>query len=166
MAIDASYGFDYHQQKTGDERAELRIQASCRRPLFLCKNYGHRKKTSDSLSCHVSYLSQLCRYSVHTYISPRRLSYAYAIHVLHIACAFSHCSLSGVAIQSFLLSGHYSTPHIMSLLSPNRLKTRLAPHLHWRVPFEAGIYANSPRWSNKGPSGADPIARTFLPPMY
>ena len=38
----------------------------------------------------------------------------------------------------------------MSFLSPNRLRAKLAPHLHWRVPFEAGVYANSPRWSNKG----------------
>jgi len=38
----------------------------------------------------------------------------------------------------------------MSILSPNRLKAKIAPHLHWRVPFEAGMYENSPRWSNKG----------------
>ena len=38
----------------------------------------------------------------------------------------------------------------MSLLSPNRLRARLEPHLHWKVPFTAGVYGNSPRWSNKG----------------
>ena len=37
----------------------------------------------------------------------------------------------------------------MSFLSANRLKSKIAPQLHRRVPFEAGIYANSPRWSNK-----------------
>ena len=37
----------------------------------------------------------------------------------------------------------------MSYLSTRRLRAKLEPHLHWRVPFEAGIYANSPRWSNK-----------------
>lgn len=38
----------------------------------------------------------------------------------------------------------------MSVVSPKRLRARVAPHLHWQVPFEAGVYANSPRWSNKG----------------
>ncbi|KAI9751007.1 MAG: hypothetical protein M4579_006217 [Chaenotheca gracillima] len=49
----------------------------------------------------------------------------------------------------------------MSMLSPSRLKARVSipsrdqvkarvkSHLHWQVPFEAGIYQNSPRWSNK-----------------
>ena len=37
----------------------------------------------------------------------------------------------------------------MSYLSTKRLRAKLEPHLHWRVPFEAGVYANSPRWSNK-----------------
>ena len=50
----------------------------------------------------------------------------------------------------------------MSLLSPNRLKARLAPHLHWRVPFEAGVYANSPRWSNKGSSSSTLTVDTML----
>ena len=50
----------------------------------------------------------------------------------------------------------------MSLLSPNRLKARIAPHLHWRVPFEAGIYANSPRWSNKGLQLDKPLAQIML----
>ena len=35
------------------------------------------------------------------------------------------------------------------MLSARRLRARLDPHLHWQVPFEAGVYANSPRWSNK-----------------
>jgi hypothetical protein len=46
----------------------------------------------------------------------------------------------------------------MVLLSPARwksIKAKIEPQLHWRVPFEAGIYANSPRWSNKD---LDPIA--------
>lgn len=51
----------------------------------------------------------------------------------------------------------------MSLLSPSRLKAKVVhsltpsviyakiePQLHWKVPFEAGIYENSPKWSNKG----------------
>lgn len=42
----------------------------------------------------------------------------------------------------------------MSILSPSRLRARIEPHLHLRVPFEAGVYANSPRWSNKD---LDPI---------
>ena len=50
----------------------------------------------------------------------------------------------------------------MSFLSPNRLKARLAPHLRWRVPYEAGIYANSPRWSNKGYSYAILMGRILL----
>ncbi|KAH0558403.1 hypothetical protein GP486_004938 [Trichoglossum hirsutum] len=41
----------------------------------------------------------------------------------------------------------------MSVLSPNRLKGKfkefIEPQLHLRVPFKAGIYQNSPRWSNK-----------------
>ncbi len=37
----------------------------------------------------------------------------------------------------------------MSYLSTKRLRAKLEPHLHRRVPFEAGIYGNSPRWSNK-----------------
>ena len=37
----------------------------------------------------------------------------------------------------------------MSVLSPSRLRARVAPHLSWAVPFEAGVYGNSPRWSNK-----------------
>jgi hypothetical protein len=53
----------------------------------------------------------------------------------------------------------------MSLLSPSRIKAKviktfswshikakIEPQLHLRVPFEAGIYANSPKWSNKGMS--------------
>ena len=42
----------------------------------------------------------------------------------------------------------------MSILSPNRLRAKVAPHLSWKVPFEAGVYGNSPRWSNKD---LDPI---------
>jgi hypothetical protein len=26
----------------------------------------------------------------------------------------------------------------------------MEPQLHWKVPFEAGFYENSPKWSNKG----------------
>lgn len=53
----------------------------------------------------------------------------------------------------------------MSLLSPSRIKAKviktfswshikakIEPQLHWKVPFEAGVYANSPKWSNKGMS--------------
>ena len=42
----------------------------------------------------------------------------------------------------------------MSLLSPTylkaKLKAKIEPQLHLRVPFTVGIYENSPRWSNKG----------------
>jgi hypothetical protein len=31
-----------------------------------------------------------------------------------------------------------------------RIYKKMEPQLHWRVPFEAGIYQNSPKWSNKG----------------
>ncbi|KAF1987180.1 hypothetical protein K402DRAFT_412188 [Aulographum hederae CBS 113979] len=36
----------------------------------------------------------------------------------------------------------------MSFLSPNRLRAKVGPHLHWKVPFEGGVYPDSPRWSN------------------
>ena len=49
----------------------------------------------------------------------------------------------------------------MSILSPSRLKARLEPHLHWRVPFQAGVYANSPRWSNKDLDPIPPEKRTW-----
>jgi len=62
----------------------------------------------------------------------------------------------------------------MSLLSPSRIKAKviktfswthirakIEPQLHWRVPFEAGVYANSPKWSNKGTPFDD-----LLPPIY
>lgn len=67
----------------------------------------------------------------------------------------------------------------MSLLSPSRIKAKvirtfswthikakIEPQLHWKVPFEAGVYANSPKWSNKD---LDPIpidARTWKPSDY
>lgn len=31
-----------------------------------------------------------------------------------------------------------------------RVKAKVEPQLHWKVPFEAGVYENSPKWSNKG----------------
>jgi len=49
----------------------------------------------------------------------------------------------------------------MSFLSPSRLRAKLEPHLHLRVPFEAGIYANSPRWSNKDLDPIPPEKRTW-----
>jgi hypothetical protein len=48
----------------------------------------------------------------------------------------------------------------MSILSPKRLKARIEPHLYWRVPFQAGVYANSPRWSNKDLDPIPPEKRT------
>lgn len=30
------------------------------------------------------------------------------------------------------------------------IHAKIEPQLHWKVPFEAGIYENSPKWSNKG----------------
>jgi hypothetical protein len=42
----------------------------------------------------------------------------------------------------------------MSVLSPKRFygkaKAFIEPQLHWQVPQETGVYANDPRWSNKG----------------
>jgi len=35
----------------------------------------------------------------------------------------------------------------MSFLSPSRLRAKVGPHLHWRVPAVAGAYG-SPAWSN------------------
>ena len=62
----------------------------------------------------------------------------------------------------------------MSLLSPSRIKAKviktfswthikakIEPQLHWKVPFEAGIYANSPKWSNKGTT-FDNLALIFI----
>ncbi|KAG7291083.1 hypothetical protein NEMBOFW57_001093 [Staphylotrichum longicolle] len=49
----------------------------------------------------------------------------------------------------------------MSILSPSRLRAKLEPHLHLRVPFQAGIYANSPRWSNKDLDPIPPERRTW-----
>lgn len=53
----------------------------------------------------------------------------------------------------------------MSIVSPRRLKASLRaniePQLHWRVPFEAGQYANSPRWSNKDLDPIPPEKRTW-----
>lgn len=31
-----------------------------------------------------------------------------------------------------------------------KVKAKIEPQLHWKVPFEAGVYENSPKWSNKG----------------
>jgi len=42
----------------------------------------------------------------------------------------------------------------MSFLTPSRLRAKIAPHLTLTVPFKAGAYGNSPRWSNKD---LDPI---------
>jgi hypothetical protein len=60
-------------------------------------------------------------------------------------------------------------PFTMSFLSPNRLRAKIAPHLTLRVPFTAGIYENSPRWSNKDLDPVPPEQRTWggivsLPP--
>ena len=49
----------------------------------------------------------------------------------------------------------------MSFLSTRRLRARIEPHLHWKVPFEAGMYANSPRWSNKDLDPIPPERRTW-----
>ena len=38
-----------------------------------------------------------------------------------------------------------------------KVKAKVEPQLHWKVPFEAGVYENSPKWSNKG--NAPPICR-------
>ncbi|KAK4096818.1 hypothetical protein N658DRAFT_479998 [Parathielavia hyrcaniae] len=49
----------------------------------------------------------------------------------------------------------------MSILSPSRLKAKIEPHLHLRVPFQAGIYAKFPRWSNKDLDPVPPEKRTW-----
>ena len=49
----------------------------------------------------------------------------------------------------------------MSLISPKRLRARIAPHLTLRVPFQAGLYENSPRWSNKDLDPVPPEKRTW-----
>ncbi|KAF1812757.1 hypothetical protein P152DRAFT_434884 [Eremomyces bilateralis CBS 781.70] len=48
-----------------------------------------------------------------------------------------------------------------SLLSASRLRAKIEPQLHRRVPFEPGIYANSPRWSNKDLDPIPPEGRTW-----
>ncbi|KAF2803716.1 uncharacterized protein BDZ99DRAFT_452756 [Mytilinidion resinicola] len=47
----------------------------------------------------------------------------------------------------------------MSILSPSRLKAKLGPHLHLRVPFESGKYAS--RWSNRDLDPIPPEKRTW-----
>jgi len=49
----------------------------------------------------------------------------------------------------------------MSFFSLRRLRARIEPQLHWRVPFEAGAYQNSPRWSNKDLDPVPPELRTW-----
>ena len=49
----------------------------------------------------------------------------------------------------------------MSFLSPKKLKARIEPQLHLRVPFRTGIYANSPRWSNPDLDPVPPEKRTW-----
>ncbi|PKS13150.1 hypothetical protein jhhlp_000492 [Lomentospora prolificans] len=49
----------------------------------------------------------------------------------------------------------------MSFLNPQRMRERLRPHLKLAVPFEAGIYANSPRWSNKDLDPIPPEKQTW-----
>ncbi|MCJ1357775.1 MAG: hypothetical protein MMC33_007771 [Icmadophila ericetorum] len=53
----------------------------------------------------------------------------------------------------------------MSLLSPTylkaKLKAKIEPQLHLRVPFTVGIYENSPRWSNKDLDPVPPEMRTW-----
>lgn len=49
----------------------------------------------------------------------------------------------------------------MSFLSAARLRARIEPHLHLRVPFKAGVYSNSPRWSNKDLDPVPPEKRTW-----
>lgn len=39
-------------------------------------------------------------------------------------------------------------------LSPQRIKAKVEPHLHWQVPMEKGVYQDA-RWSNPD---LDPIA--------
>ncbi|KAF2843294.1 hypothetical protein M501DRAFT_925827 [Patellaria atrata CBS 101060] len=48
----------------------------------------------------------------------------------------------------------------MSILSPNRIKTKIAPHLTWQVPMVGGIYGN-PRWSNRDLDPIPPEKRTW-----
>lgn len=42
----------------------------------------------------------------------------------------------------------------MSILNPKRygarLKAYIEPQLHLRVPYQAGLFATDPRWSNRG----------------
>ena len=53
----------------------------------------------------------------------------------------------------------------MSWLSPKnlgaRIKAKVEPQLHWRVPFEAGAFGASPRWSNKDLDPIPPEKRTW-----
>jgi hypothetical protein len=49
----------------------------------------------------------------------------------------------------------------MSILSPKRWKANIEPQLHWRVPFEPGVYGTSPRWSNKDLDPIPPERRTW-----
>lgn len=48
----------------------------------------------------------------------------------------------------------------MSILSPKRLKARLAPHLSWQVPMKSGVYQNS-RFSNPDLDPVKPEDRTW-----
>jgi NCS1 family nucleobase:cation symporter-1 len=53
----------------------------------------------------------------------------------------------------------------MSVLSPRRIgskvKAKIEPQLHLRVPFRTGIYANFPRWSNPDLDPVPPEDRTW-----
>jgi hypothetical protein len=65
----------------------------------------------------------------------------------------SHQSL----LLSFVLPEHPDSAKIVMPFPSvskikERIKAKIEPQLHLRVPFEAGIYENSPRWSNKGNS--------------
>jgi hypothetical protein len=76
----------------------------------------------------------------------------------------SHKSFSLYHLQFSQLRYLVSEPlpcSAMSVLSPRRLRAKIAPHLTLRVPFKAGIYENSPRWSNKDLDPIPPEQRTW-----
>lgn len=45
-------------------------------------------------------------------------------------------------------------------LSPSNIKAKVEPHLHWKVPMEAGVYKD-PRWSNPDLDPVKPEDRTW-----
>jgi NCS1 family nucleobase:cation symporter-1 len=49
----------------------------------------------------------------------------------------------------------------MSLLSTKKLRAKIGPHLHLRVPMKKGMYEDNPRWSNPDLDPIPPEKRTW-----